>query len=149
MNEQRPKIGDVYKHFKGNLYEVITIAKHTETMEEMVVYKELDGTNVYVRPLDMFLSKVDRTKYPDILQEYRFELQNEEDKPSILEFLECESTSDKLRYLEMRKESLTDDFLSAAAQCLDFVENEGNFEKRYQGLLQYLKMVEKYEIRRI
>ena len=82
MNEQRPKIGDVYKHFKGNLYEVITIAKHTETMEEMVVYKELDGTNVYVRPLDMFLSKVDRTKYPDILQEYRFELQNEEDKPS-------------------------------------------------------------------
>ena len=148
MNEQRPKIGDVYKHFKGNLYEVITIAKHTETMEEMVVYKELDGTNVYVRPLDMFLSKVDRTKYPDILQEYRFELQNEEDKPSILEFLECESASDKLRYLEMRKESLTDDFLSAAAQCLDFVENEGNFEKRYQGLLQYLKMVEKYEIRR-
>ena len=148
MKYKRPKQGDIYKHFKGNLYEVITIAKHTETMEEMVVYKELGGNSVYARPLDMFLSKVDRKKYPDVFQEYRFELQNSDEKPSILDFLDLKYASEKIQYLETRKESLTEDFISLASQCLDFTENEGAFEERYQELLQYLRMVEKYEVRR-
>ncbi len=70
------KINGVYKHFKGNYYIVIAIAKHSETKEKYVVYRELyeDGT-LWIRPMDMFLSEVDHEKYPDITQKYRFELQ--------------------------------------------------------------------------
>ena len=50
-----------YKHYKGNLYEVIGVAKHSETLEELVVYKALyqaEGENLWVRPLKMFLETV-------------------------------------------------------------------------------------------
>lgn len=60
------------------MYEVIGIATHSETGEEYVVYKPLYGEQkMYIRPLDMFASKVDKEKYPDVKQEYRFELVEE------------------------------------------------------------------------
>ncbi|MGN0929121.1 MAG: DUF1653 domain-containing protein [Alphaproteobacteria bacterium] len=53
------KIGGIYKHYKGNLYEVLAIAKHSETLEDMVVYKALYGEGlVWVRPLSMFEEEV-------------------------------------------------------------------------------------------
>ena len=71
--ERKIKIGKVYRHFKGHLVEVVAIAKHSETMEDMVIYKHL-GTNEYwARPYDMFNSLVDKEKYPDIFDKYRFE----------------------------------------------------------------------------
>jgi len=48
-----------YKHFKGNIYEVIAVAKHTETMEDMVIYKSLSDSKVWARPKKMFLEKVE------------------------------------------------------------------------------------------
>ena len=66
---------EIYRHFKGNLYKVICIARDSETLEDMVVYQALYGNyDIYVRPLDNFESKVDINKYPEVSQSNRFEL---------------------------------------------------------------------------
>lgn len=71
-------IGGIYKHFKGNIVKVLTVAKYTEDpIRQMVIYECDNG--IYARPRDMFLSLVDKEKYPDATQEYRFELVKEAD----------------------------------------------------------------------
>ena len=72
-----PKIHGIYRHFKGDLYIVEDIAIHSDTLEKYVVYRALYGDNThFIRPYQDFISKVDRQKYPEISQEYRFEFQN-------------------------------------------------------------------------
>lgn len=72
------KIKGIYKHFKGDHYILEDIATHSETDEEYVVYRPLygDTNKLYIRPYDMFFSEVDKEKYPDVNQTYRFELQD-------------------------------------------------------------------------
>ena len=74
------EVGKTYRHFKGHLYKVIAIGYDSEKYDEknkeiakVVVYENTDTKEVWVRPYDMFNSKVDKEKYPDIIQEYRFE----------------------------------------------------------------------------
>lgn len=70
-----PMSGQIWRHFKGKEYRIITISKHSETNEQYVVYSQLYAPyEDYVRPLDMFMSEVDHTLYPDVVQKYRFEL---------------------------------------------------------------------------
>lgn len=70
------EIGAVYRHFKGNLYQVEDVATHSETGETYVVYRQMYGEKtLWVRPLAMFLEEVDREKYPHAEQKYRFEKQ--------------------------------------------------------------------------
>lgn len=75
------QLGRVYRHFKGDYYLAEAVAHDSETGAPCVIYRKLYGDGgLWVRPLSMFLSKVDQEKYPDAQQEYRFELQ---DIPSV------------------------------------------------------------------
>ena len=81
------QIGGAYSHFKGFTAKIITVATHTETGESLVVYecsgKAVNSNHedgIYARPLEMFLSEVDHTKYPDVEQKYRFELIEEREE---------------------------------------------------------------------
>ena len=70
------KIKGVYRHYCGNLYIVEDIGIHSETLEKMVIYRELYGENkIWIRPLSMFLEEVEGKD-----QKHRFELQYIEDK---------------------------------------------------------------------
>lgn len=79
MNEL--KIKGVYKHFKGNYYLVEDIAIDSDTLENIILYRSLQGDGtLWSRTREDFLSEVDHEKYPEVKQKYRFELQNVEKK---------------------------------------------------------------------
>ena len=77
-NRQTPVAGQIYKHFKGNLYKVLAVAVHTESEEKLVVYQSVENPDrVFARPLEMFMSDIDRFRYPLIRVKYRFTLVSE------------------------------------------------------------------------
>lgn len=157
-----PKPGEVYRHFKGNIYKVITIATHTETEEMMVVYELFEGGGkAYARPLDMFLSEVDKKKYPDVTDRYRFTLLDEEDEdakisaeqrglnPLLTQFLDADTYEDKLsKYIDM-KGKVSEEVLDYVALSLDITVTSEDIDDKYDKILAKIKALEKYECRRL
>ena len=73
MERELPRRDEIWRHFKNKLYRIVAIAQHTETDKQLVVYQAMYGdAGIYARTLDMFMIEVDREKYPDVEQEYRF-----------------------------------------------------------------------------
>ena len=74
MTQKTVNAGEFYKHFKGQLYQVRALAENSEDNTPMVVYQAMYAPfKIWVRPLSTFLEKLDKEKYPDAAQEYRFE----------------------------------------------------------------------------
>lgn len=171
--QQLPRPYEIYRHFKGNQYQVMSIATHSETGEQMVVYQQLYAPfGVYVRPLSMFMSKVDKEKYPEVKQEYRFEKIQQpawetesapvikeaketeaETEPSLDEglvrFLEADSYQEKLEILHMLHVRITDAMIDTMAVSLDIEVKSGDIEQRYHEILNCLLTMERFECNRL
>ena len=159
MPQGCPKEGELYRHFKDKMYQIVTIATHSETREAMVVYQALYGDyRVYVRPYDMFISEVDHVKYPDVRETYRFTLVEKEkgiegvdwsDKtvtasdteavgvnPKFLAFLDTDDLDEKYEILcSLEADELTDKLIDDFAVTMDVVIPESSdIDGRYAQL---------------
>ena len=78
MLEREVKKDQIYRHFKGHIYRIVGIAKDSETLDEKVIYENMDTNELWIRDKVEFLSLVDKAKYPNVEQKYRFELLKED-----------------------------------------------------------------------
>ncbi len=174
---ENPRPQEIYRHFKGNLYQVLSLAEHTETGEVLVVYQALYGEfKVYARELSMFLSETDLEKYPSAGQKYRFEkvekvkqvrevpensIRTEQNRtteeqeealnidPLVLEFLDADSYEQRLNILAALQGRITNEMINTMAVSVDLEINDGSVEERYDALKSCLLTLEKYECNRL
>ena len=159
--------GEIYRHFKGNLYQIVTVARHSETGEAMVVYQALYGDfGVYVRPFEMFFSQVDREKYPDAAQKYRFEKAEgikergkesfsssveireegeEEPNGELMAFLDAKDAEEKFARLRRLNQSASLSDLESIYVVLDLKPQPGTIEEQLEGIIGFLAVQKRYE----
>lgn len=164
--ERIPKQGEFYRHFKNKLYQITAVAEHTETGEFLVVYQALYGDfRIFARPLSMFTSKVDREKYPDAAQEYRFERvepgtmedlfgEKPEERqaepelkpnPWLVRFLDAESLEERLGLLYQMRGKISQRELDSLYTVLDAPRVQGDAEEQLLALEQLLRTQMKYD----
>lgn len=165
-----PKPQEFYRHFKGGLYQIIALAKDADTMEEQVVYQALYGSyGIWSRPLKEFMSLVDKSKYPDAQQIWRFERirfseqitaaqsieATETEKkaeetdfvldPLVEQFLDAESISEKLRILDALRPRVTDEMIDTMAIASGVEVAQNDVQSRLYDLKECLKTIDRYE----
>ena len=170
-NRAMPRAGEFYMHFKGKLYQIVTVAIHTETEEPLVVYQAMYGTfKTYARPLAMFLSEVDHEKYPDEQQTYRFQKvelcenaeaelvdevtaqENEYDETEetadiepLLKFLDETDLHERLNILLQYRDQITETMLESMGMAMDCVLNGKTLEEKYYELDKVIRTKLQYE----
>ena len=176
MTDKRrmPRSGEFYRHFKGKLYQIITVAEHSETGEALVIYQALYGNfKTYARPLSMFMSEVDRGKYSDAGQIYRFEKvkkdlstaetekteekketfdfeteirepEFEENNP-LLDFLDAKDHESRLNILTRYRDTISEVMLDSMGLSMDCILNGQSREEKYDELEKILRTKAHYE----
>ena len=173
--DRRPVAGETYRHFKNKEYKIIAIAHHSETGEELVIYQALYGDGmICARPLDMFVSEVDRDKYPEVTQKYRFEKIGEADamvsvlgdtsgvndtenskkekrleemslEEKMMAFFDNGDMEAKYKILLSMREEITDTIIDNLAVDVDVVIPDGEINKRFDDLRKAIQTRQKYE----
>ncbi len=133
-----PKPYEIYEHFKGNRYQIITMAQHSETEEDMVVYQALYGEyKMYVRPLSRFMGMVDEKKYPEKKGQYRFQKVTEEMPEEKGQPQTAESAAEKkaLEAVSSIREEKASETVSGAGEeeTLEAVNHAGKTEASESG----------------
>ncbi len=176
MPQGNPQPGEKYLHFKNRPYEVTAIAYHSETMEKYVVYRQLYGEGeTFIRPYEMFISEVDREKYPGVTQKYRFQYQGteeeapeEETAPAAAEpedtgtqeptasdggwvdrILDASTPEERYDIVCSIHDGITDGLIDDLATVLDLSIPEGDVQERYRQLKDCMKTIRKYESDRL
>lgn len=173
-----PKPQEMYRHYKGEIYQIRCLAKHGETGEMMVVYQAMyDTFQIYVISLSMFMKEIDTAVYPDARQQYDFELVSDiesasgsqlmhtsepitEEKvqeadeqlnidPLVMEFLEANTYEQRLNILAALRHRITDDMINTMALAVDLEIKEGDVEERYEEFKNCLLTFERYECNRL
>ena len=170
-NRAMPRAGEFYMHFKGKLYQIVTVAIHTETEEPLVVYQAMYGTfKTYARPLAMFLSEDDHEKYPDVQQTYRFqkvelcenseaelvdevtaqenecdETEETADIEPLLKFLDETDLHERLNILLQYRDRITETMLESMGMAMDCVLNGKTLEEKYYELDKVIRTKLQYE----
>lgn len=167
-NNRTIRAGDIFRHFKNKLYQIVTVAYHSETGERYVVYQALYGDfRCYVRPYDMFMSEVDHNKYPDVKEQFRFtkvDSVNEEPEtvavseetssdegvnPYLLKFLDLDTSAEKAEFLSKNRSSIDERLISDIAVSLDISADEGDLSERIDAVIGCLNTMSKYECGRL
>ena len=173
-----PKPQEMYRHRKGDIYQIRCLAKHGETGEMMVVYQAMHGAfQIYVISLSMFMKEIDTAVYSDAGQQYEFELisdielasesqlmstsepiaeekiQEEDEQlnidPRVMEFLEADTYEQRLNILSALRHRITDDMINMMALAVDLEIKEGDVEERYEEFKNCLLTFERYECNRL
>lgn len=138
-----PRSGEIYRHFKNKLYQIVTVATHSETKEQLVIYQALYGDfKTYARPLEMFVSEVDHAKYPQVTQKYRFEkvdMSEEKAQECGQQSINSQQQTVHDVYVAEKKSSITEKKKSllnqtAEEKLMAFFDTD-DFEERYQILV--------------
>ena len=158
---ETPRPGELYRHFKNRLYQVIAVAYDAETEAPLVVYQALYGDfRFWVRPLENFLSRTDREKYPDAAQEWRFErvtpaqaaempeAQTESagsGREVLLKFLDAETPDEKKAALMTGMNRLTQKELDSIYMAMDMPAAEGDVRTQVSAILSWIRTRERFE----
>ncbi len=158
--------GEFYRHFKGNLYQIVAVAYHSESGERMVVYQALYGDfRTYVRPYDMFVSEVDREKYPQAAQQYRFEQVTPEKAPksadtqpdtaerqphpALLRFLDTDDFGERMECLKQLARTGAQEDIDSLYVALDMRPQAGTIEEQADGIGRCLAAQHRYDGRHL
>lgn len=145
-----PKAGEKYRHFKGGEYEIVSLAVGSEDGDSQVVYRALyEPYTVYVRPLEMFMGPVEKEKYPDASQEFRFvKIEKEtvaKTDSRLMAFLEAEGYQEKITVLKNLEDKLDEEVLIAMGASMDIEIEETNVVDMFENLMKCIITRQTYE----
>jgi len=166
-HSELPRSGDIYRHFKNKLYQIVGIAFDSETASPAVVYQALYGDyRLWIRPLEDFLSEVDHEKYPAVKQKFRFERivpkpeeicggnpragspaeeKTEAVNPILSAFLDTDDREARKALLIRNIDGITQQDLDSIYLSYGITGYGGSIKQQAEGLIKYMDMQEQYE----